>query len=119
MPRYGRHAQVGSVRRDGRLRIWERKALNCVSPALDNIIEDDEIFIDIEIDHVDKDHSGKVSSKEPSGNPTPEKTGNHQLLARGGGLVLILILSILVTTFFLLSPNIEAMFSKYNINTEI
>ena len=97
------------------MRIWERKALNCVSPALENIIEEDEIFIDIEMDHVDRDQCGKVSSKEPSDNSSEEKTDNHQLIARGGGLILILILSCLVTTFFLLSPNLEAIFSKYNI----
>ena len=84
----------------------ERKALNCVSPALENIIEEDEIFIDIEIGLVDK---------EPSDNSSQKKTDNHQLIARGGGLILILILSSLVTTFFLMSPNIEAIFSKYSI----
>ena len=30
------------------------------------IIEEEEIFIDIEIDHINRDQAGKVSSKEPS-----------------------------------------------------
>ena len=56
------------------------------------IIEEEEIFIDIEIDQVDSNQIGKVSPKDHLENSSPGKTDNHQLIARGGGVILILIL---------------------------
>jgi hypothetical protein len=113
-----REAKVGAERAEGSVVVWEKRARNCVSPALGDIIEEDEENINNEnyTDQIEEDCPSKVSFREPSTHwkleETPRKPENHQYRA-SSGLIFLLTIAALVTTFFLLSPVLETVFSKY------
>ena len=99
----GREALVGPGRPDGSVVVWE-----CISPALDNIKEED----DEDADQIVDDQAGRLSTIHPVVEKKQPHVENHQMRA-SGGFMLLVVLAALVLLFFLLSPDIEAIFSRY------